>query len=156
MTAALSLKIHVLPELSSLWAKSTWPAPAGHHSTRQWLKRSDWVLPPSWLKRMNEFSPVIRTALGSTGGVMVSSSEGGHLDARVVVARALGNVGVVRRAQRGDRLAVVGGRHPRALERADDAARDHVGDHHRQPHFAEVVPHAHAHAGAQVRSEEHT
>src|SRR5215813_13930364 len=138
MTAALSLKIHVLPELSSLWAKSTWPAPDGHQSTRQWLKRSDWVLPPSWLRRMKEFSPVIRTALGSTGGVMVSSSEGRYLDARVVVAGALGNVGVVGRTQRRDRLAVVAGRHPRALERADDAARDHVGDAEREPYFPEI------------------
>src|SRR5207249_5280008 len=66
-TAALSLKTRSWPELSSLCAKSTWPAPDGHHRTRQWLKRSDWVLPPSWLRRMKEFSPVIRTAFGSTG-----------------------------------------------------------------------------------------
>src|SRR6266403_5978003 len=104
--------------VSVLWMKSAWPAPAGHHSTRQWLTRSVMVLPPSWLRRMKEFSPVIRTAFGSTGGVMVSSSEGRHLDARVVVARALGNVGVVGRAQRGDGLAVVARRHPGALERA--------------------------------------
>src|SRR5215831_13792360 len=48
--------------------KSAWPAPAGHQSTRQWLTRSDMVVPPSGLSRMKEFSPVIRTALGSTGG----------------------------------------------------------------------------------------
>src|ERR687887_991789 len=50
--------------------KRACPAPAAHHSTRQWLIRSDGVLPPSWLSRMNEFSPVINTSLGSTGGVI--------------------------------------------------------------------------------------
>src|SRR6266446_1914343 len=54
--------------VSVLWMKSAWPAPAGHHSTRQWLTRSVMVLPPSGLSRMKEFSPVIRTAFGSTGG----------------------------------------------------------------------------------------
>src|SRR4030095_14996421 len=147
---ALSLKIRNCPEVSSLWANSTWPAPDGHHKTRQWLKRSDWVLPPSWLRRMKEFSPVIRTALGSTGGVMVSSSQGRHLDARVFVAGALGKVGVVGRTQRRDRLAVVAGRHPRALERADDAAGDHVGDLEREPDLSEIVPHAHALAAARA------
>src|SRR5215210_4067791 len=43
------------------------PAPAGHPSTRQWLNRGVCVLPPSAERRMNEFSPVIRTSLGSTG-----------------------------------------------------------------------------------------
>src|SRR5688572_10496034 len=43
------------------------PAPAGHHSTRQWLTREECVLPPSGLRRMKEFSPVIKTALGSVG-----------------------------------------------------------------------------------------
>src|SRR5262249_36456390 len=130
-TATLSLKILSCPELSSLCANSTWPAPDGHQRTRQWLNRSDCVLPPSWLRRMNEFSPVIKTALGSTGGVMVSSSEGRHLDARVVVAGALGNVGVVGRAQRRDGLAVVARPHPGALERADDPSRDDLGDDQR-------------------------
>src|SRR5712691_2701851 len=51
--------------------KSAWPVPAGHQSTRQWLRRSDIVLPPSGLRRMKEFSPVITTSLGSTGVVMV-------------------------------------------------------------------------------------
>src|SRR6186997_3366005 len=49
--------------------KSTWPAPAPHHSTRQWLARSEMVLPPSGLSRMKEFSPVIMGSLGSTGGI---------------------------------------------------------------------------------------
>src|SRR5438046_2626097 len=51
--------------------KSAWPVPAGHQRTRQWLRRSDIVLPPSGLRRMKEFSPVITTSLGSTGAVMV-------------------------------------------------------------------------------------
>ena len=59
-----------LMPLSQAIMKSTWPAPEGHQSTRQWLTRSVWVLPPSGLSRMNEFSPVIRTSLGSTGEVM--------------------------------------------------------------------------------------
>src|SRR5205814_4337994 len=60
--------------VSSLRMKSACPAPAGHESTGQWLTRSDCVLPPSGLSRMNEFSPVIRTAWGSTGGIGSSPS----------------------------------------------------------------------------------
>src|SRR5437867_11843906 len=145
-TAALSLKMRVWPAPSSLWANRTWPAPDGHHRTRQWLKRSDWVLPPSWLRRMKEFSPVISTALGSTGGVMSSSLEGGYLDARVIVAGALGDIGVVGRAERGNGLAVVARRHPGTLECADDARRDRRGDAERQPYLAEIVPHTHPRA----------
>ena len=37
------------------------PAPAGHYGTRQWLVPSGIVYPPSWLRRMKEFSPVTRT-----------------------------------------------------------------------------------------------
>ena len=55
-------------------------APAGHQSTRQWLARSVWILPLSGLKRMNEFSPVIMTLLGSTGdgptGELMGGSSG--------------------------------------------------------------------------------
>src|SRR5919108_496034 len=58
------------PSISVECTNSAWPAPSGHHSTRQWLKRSVSVLPPSELSRMNEFSPVMRTSLGSTGGVI--------------------------------------------------------------------------------------
>src|SRR3989304_3276709 len=47
--------------------KSAWPAPAAHQRTRQWLTRVDSVVPPSRLSRMNEFSPVMSTVLGSTG-----------------------------------------------------------------------------------------
>ena len=45
---------------------SACPCPAGDHSTRQWLTRSAIVLPPSFERRMNEFSPVITTSWGST------------------------------------------------------------------------------------------
>src|SRR6185295_6364268 len=103
--------MRTLLSVSSLWRNSVVPAPAGHHSTRQWLARSASVLPPSWLRRTNEFSPVMRTSLGSTGFAMTLLVSGGgrYLDARVVVAGALADVGVRGRGQRGDRLAVVGG-----------------------------------------------
>src|SRR5687767_4121506 len=52
--------------VSGLSMNIAWPAPAGDHSTRQWLTRSTTVLPPSFDKRMNEFSPVITTSCWST------------------------------------------------------------------------------------------
>src|SRR2546430_16713944 len=83
---------------------------------------------------MNEFSPVIRTSLGSTGGVMGSprASDRRDLHARVVEARAFGNVRVVRGAERGHGLAVVARGEPGPLERADDAAGERVADAERQ------------------------
>src|SRR5262245_5234621 len=157
-----------------------WPAPAGHHSTRQWLKRSDCVLPPSGLRRTNEFSPVIKTSLGSTGGAMSYSSLGRvgalnsgrrattarapagampmmasgrvgcHLHAGVVVTGALGDVGVVGRTQRGHGLAVVARGEPRALEAAHHPRRDGIGQAEGQPHLAQVVPDPHAGAVAEL------
>src|SRR5688572_9118484 len=54
--------------------KSACPWPAGDHSTRQWLTRSGIVLPPSFDRRTNEFSPVITGSWGSTslGSAIVS------------------------------------------------------------------------------------
>ena len=68
-TPILSLQIFTRPSVSVLCKNKTWPAPDGHHRTRQWLARSDSVLPPSGLSRMKEFSPVIITSFGSTGGI---------------------------------------------------------------------------------------
>src|SRR5262245_28676871 len=45
---------------------SACPCPAGDQSTRQWLTRSAIVPPPSFERRMNEFSPVMTTSCGST------------------------------------------------------------------------------------------
>src|SRR6267378_7421850 len=78
--------MRTLPSVSALWTKSAWPLPAGHQSTRQWLRRSDWVLPPWGLRRMNEFSPVMRTFVGSTGlgmgPILPSLHPSEHLDPR--------------------------------------------------------------------------
>src|SRR2546429_4523818 len=95
---------------------------------------------------MNEFSPVIRTSLGSTGGVRGSprASDRRDLHARVVEARAFGNVRVVRGAERGHGLAVVARGEPGPLERADDAAGQRVADAERQADLAEGVPDADA------------
>ena len=51
--------------------------PAGDQSTRQWLTRSTIVLPLSFDRRMNEFSPVIRTSCGSAmrGSLMPAVRE---------------------------------------------------------------------------------
>src|SRR5262245_2257950 len=46
--------------------KRACPWPAGDHSTRQWLTRSSIVFPPSFERRMKEFSPVMTTSCGST------------------------------------------------------------------------------------------
>ena len=48
-TGGLSDQIFTSPPVSVLFRNSAWPAPAGHHSTRQWLARSVCVLPPSAL-----------------------------------------------------------------------------------------------------------
>src|SRR5207302_7048891 len=109
------------------------PLPARINSTRQWLARSASVLPPSRLSRMNEFSPVMRTSLGSTGEAIVrvllcSGAGGGDLHAGIVVAGALADVGVGGRGQRRDGLSVVGGMHPGALQAAHDPAGHRVGD----------------------------
>jgi len=56
---------------------SACPCPAGDQSTRQWLTRSAIVPPPSFERRMNEFSPVMTTSWGSTiwgSAISVSSS----------------------------------------------------------------------------------
>src|SRR5437762_13444426 len=98
---------------------------------------------------MNEFSPVIRTSLGSTGGVMGSprASDRRDLHARVVEARAFGNVRVVRGAERGDGLAVVARGEPGPLERADDTAGRRVAHAERQADRAAAGPGADAGRG---------
>src|SRR5215510_10998194 len=82
-TEMLSLYTQTLPSVRVLCMKRAWPAPPGHQRTRQWLQRSVNVLPPSALKRMKEFSPVMRSSFGSTGGGMCLSlqSVGAQRDA---------------------------------------------------------------------------
>src|SRR5436305_9295584 len=52
------------PPTRLLSTNRAWPAPAGDHSTRQWLHRVDAVWPLSLLKRTNEFSPIRISSCG--------------------------------------------------------------------------------------------
>src|SRR5713101_5605184 len=67
----------------------------------------------------------------------------GHVHARVVVAGAAADIGVVARGQRRDSLAVVARAEPGALEGGDDARPHRVRDLEGQMDLAEIVPHSH-------------
>ena len=72
------------------------------------------------------------------------ASGGLHFDARVVEAGAFRDIGLVRRSERGDGLAIATRAQPRALLGADDAG-PHGGCHtQRQEDLARIVPHSHS------------
>src|SRR5262245_21458704 len=139
------------------------PCPTGSASAGGRRACSSWGAPTRRTRSLPPRGPTSRAPTG-TAGTRPAATESpqaapaaecigapsgpvrGDLHARVVVASAAGDVGVVRRRERGDGLAVVAGAEPRALERADDTGADRVGDPERQVHLSEVVPHAHARA----------
>src|SRR6266700_486983 len=72
--------------------------------------------------------------------------QGGHVHARVVVAGAAADIGVVARGQRRDDLTIVARAEPGALERGDHAPPHRLRDLEGQVHLTQIVPDAHDHA----------
>src|SRR5215470_7768881 len=98
-------------------------------ATRAWELKAPvkGTLLSSW-KRSESFTAPPHGRASAPTSSFASLLQGLHLHARVVVAGALADVGVVCGAEGRDGLTVVARAHPCALEARDHAGADGVGD----------------------------